>query len=132
MTRNTPRTLITAIAAASLALSGAPALAAATAPAAAPATKADPQVEHAILYLKVLISGLQSDKVQEPVKSELVGCLYNNSLGKITTSMDQLIVDNPGKINRDNANEVLSGLVALCGHKAGAAPATTGKQPTGR
>ena len=129
MTRHVPRKLIAALFGASLALAGAPALAETATP---PAKAADPQVEHAVLYLKVLISGLQSDKVEEKVKSELVGCLYNNSLGKITASMDQLIADNPDKIHRDNANEVLSGLVALCGHHAGAAPTTAGKQPTGR
>ena len=130
-------------------LAAAPALAA---PAAKPAGKAaavpaagtetPAQVKDAMFNLKVLISALQSDKIEQPVKGALVGCLYNNSLGKITDSMEKLIADNPGKISKDNPNQVLSALLAICGYSPEAAAAATGaagasattpkKAPTGR
>ncbi|WP_334185238.1 hypothetical protein [Novosphingobium sp.] len=104
----------------------APAKAASTKPAAAPAAgahAASPEVETAMLYLKVLISGLQSEKVEAPAKGALVGCIYNNSLQKISESMDKVIAENPGKISRDNPTELLSAMVAICGYKP-TAPAT--------
>jgi hypothetical protein len=97
------------------------------APAAA-AAQAPAEVQHAMLYLKVLIGGLQSDKVDQPVKGALVGCLYNNSLGKITESMEKLIAENPGKVSRDDPSQVLSAMVAVCGYKPGAPAAA----PKGR
>jgi len=100
---------------------------AATAAAAAPAQA---QVQDAMLYLKVLISGLQSDKVEQPVKSALVGCLYDNSLGKITDSMDKIIAANPGKIHRDNPSELLSVMAQMCGYKPAGAPAAAAKPGT--
>lgn len=129
------------IIAASVALASAPALAAApkkapAKPAAAASTAQRPpaEVEHAMLYLKVLISGLQSDKVEQPVKGALVGCLYNNSLGKITESMDKVIAENPGKISREDPSQVLAAMVQICGYQPqGAAPAgAPTAQPTGR
>ncbi|MCJ2177599.1 hypothetical protein [Novosphingobium album (ex Hu et al. 2023)] len=103
------------------ALPGTSALAAAPAkaPAQAPANKAE--VQDAMLYLKVLISGLQSDKVEQPVKGALVGCLYNNSLGQITESMDKVIAENPGKIHKDNPSELLGVMVRICGYNPQAA-----------
>jgi hypothetical protein len=120
------------------ALAATPALAAtksAAKPAAKPAMAAaaaqpPAQVQDAMLYLKVLISALQSDKIEQPVKGALVGCLYNNSLGKITDSMEKLIADNPGKVSRDNPNQVLSALVAVCGYRAEGAAAAPSATPT--
>ncbi|GFE74298.1 MULTISPECIES: hypothetical protein [Novosphingobium] len=111
----------------------APAKAAAPAKtAAAPAAGAhapSPEVERAMLYLKVLISGLQSDKVEPPAKGALVGCIYTNSLQKISDSMDKVIAENPGKIHRENPSELLSAMVAICGYKPAAAaqPAPQGR-----
>jgi len=93
------------------------------------------QVEHAMLYLNVLVSGLQSDKVDQPIKGTLVGCLYDNSLGTITTSMDKVIEENPGKISRENPSQLLGVMARICGYTppAGAvAPAPAGKAPKGR
>jgi hypothetical protein len=108
---------------------------------AAPTTESPAEVKDAMLNLKVLISALQSDKIEQPVKGALVGCMYNNSLGKITDSMEKLIADNPGKVSRDNPNQVLSALLAVCGYRAestaagaptaGPAPAPTAT-PAGR
>ncbi|MGE4305603.1 MAG: hypothetical protein AB7E24_16420 [Novosphingobium sp.] len=91
--------------------------------AAAPAkgTQSQAEVNDAMLYLKVLISGLQSEKVEQPVKGALVGCLYNNSLGKITESMDKVIAENPGKIHKDNPAELLGVMVRICGYNPQAA-----------
>jgi len=109
----------------------APKKAPAKAPVAATAQTPPPEVEHAMFYLKVLISALQSDKVEQPVKGALVGCIYNNSLSKITDSMDKVIAENAGKISRDDPNQVLSAMVAICGYKpVGAAPAAA--TPQGR
>jgi hypothetical protein len=97
----------------------------ASAPAAKPGAGGDGQVQSALLYLKVLISGLQSDKVDEPVKAALVGCLYDNSLGKISQSMDKVIAENSGKIHKDNPSEVLSVMARICGYQpAQGAPGT--------
>lgn len=110
---------------AALVLLSAPAMgatAAAGKPAAGPASRE--QVQHAELYLKVLIGGLQSDKVPEPVKGALVGCIYTNSLSKISDSMDKVIAANPSKIHRDKPNELLEAMAAICGYRsAAAAPA---------
>ncbi|MEJ2409739.1 MAG: hypothetical protein P8Y48_10495 [Novosphingobium sp.] len=97
-----------------LASTGALAAAPAKAPVKAGADKTE--VQDAMLYLKVLISGLQSDKIEQPVKGALVGCLYNNSLGKITDSMEKVIAENPGKIHKDNPSELLGAMVRICGY----------------
>ncbi|MGF7153252.1 hypothetical protein [Novosphingobium gossypii] len=124
---------------ATLAIAGtlsAPAFAAAKAaakpaakPAAAAPAAADGPEQHAMLYLKVLISGLQSEQVPEPVKSALVGCIYDNSLGKITESMDKVIAENSGKISRDNPSELLSLMAQICGYKPAAGAAGTAPAP---
>lgn len=111
----------------------APAKAGAAAPAAG-AHAPSPELESAMLYLKVLISGLQSEKVEGPAKGALVGCIYNNSLQKISESMDKVIAENPGKISRDNPTELLSAMVAICGYKptapAAGAPGASGATAT--
>ena len=118
------------------ALVASPALAANEAPAKSAASeKAPADVQDAMLYLKVMISALQSDDIQQPVKGGLVGCLYNNSLGAITTSTNKLIVENPGKVGRDNPNQVLGALVAVCGinpDEAAGAPKATPAKPSSK
>ena len=91
----------------------------------ASASASQTQVQHAELYLKVLIGGLQSEKVPQEVKGTLVGCIYNHSLGELTANLDKLISENADKIHRDKPNELLEGMAALCGYKpsAGAKPA---------
>ncbi|WP_159976124.1 MULTISPECIES: hypothetical protein [unclassified Novosphingobium] len=120
------RALFLALAATGLVAGGVPALAA-PAKKAAPANKAAAmapaagaqatQSEHAVLYLKVLISALQSDQVKEEAKSALVGCLYENSLGKISEGMDKVIAENADKVQRDKPAEVFAVLAAVCGYK---------------
>ncbi|AOR76261.1 hypothetical protein LH128_04614 [Sphingomonas sp. LH128] len=135
--------LVLTVATAALAIAGTSSVAYAAAPKAAAKSAAKPaaaapaggdsQAQHAMLYLKVLISGLQSDKIEEPVKGALVGCIYDNSLGKITESMDKVIAENSGKISRDNPSELLSVMAQICGYKptapaAGTAPAKPAPQ----
>ncbi|WP_285017774.1 hypothetical protein [Novosphingobium sp. fls2-241-R2A-195] len=135
--------LVLTVATAALAIAGTSSVACAAAPKAAAKSAAKPaaaapaggdsQAQHAMLYLKVLISGLQSDKIEEPVKGALVGCIYDNSLGKITESMDKVIAENSGKISRDNPSELLSVMAQICGYKptapaAGTAPAKPAPQ----
>ena len=133
--RNIANSLTAATLAAGLALGyggSAAAAAPAPAPAATPAPQADQaQVEGAMLYLRVLISALQSDKVEQPVKGALVGCLYNNSLSTISGSMDKVIAQNPDKIHRDNPSELLSAMAQICGYTPAAA-AGSEKAPKGR
>lgn len=123
------RTIATLMAG-TLLMAGAANAQAATPPAAhgkpgAPAGKA--QVQDAMLYLNVLISGLQSDKVEQPIKGVLVGCLYNNSLGTISESMDKVIAENPGKIHKDKPGELLGVMVRICGYDPKASPAPSGR-----
>ena len=107
---------------------------------AAASTQASSQVQDAMLYLKVLISALQSETIEQPIKGVLVGCLYNASLGTITENMGKLIAQNPGKVSRDNPTQVLSALLAVCGYNAAdatakpgaAAPAAKPTAPAGR
>lgn len=138
--RNIAKILISAafLAGAGSALAAAPAktapkAASSSAPTPAPAG-GDAQVQDAMLYLKVLISGLQSDKVEQPIKGALVGCLYNNSLGKITDSMDKVIAENPGKINKSDPSELLSVMARICGYQPAGAPSATPPKnaPAGR
>lgn len=139
--RNIAKIMISA-ALVTLGTSGALAATPAKAPSKAPAPANKAEVENAMLYLKVLISGLQSDKVEQPIKGALVGCLYNNSLGAITDSMDKVIAENPGKIRRDNPSELLGAMARICGYTpqtgassapgAGPTQSAPGSAPAGR
>jgi len=104
----------------------APKAAAAKPAAAAAGTQAPPEVQDAMLYLKVLISALQSETIEQPIKGALVGCLYNESLGAITENMGKLIAQNPGKVSKDNPTQVLSAMLAVCGYRSEDAPAQPG------
>jgi len=133
------RALFLALAATGLVAGGVPALAA-PAKKAAPATKAAApaagaqvaQSEHAVLYLKVLISALQSDQVKEEAKSALVGCLYENSLGKISEGVDKVIAENADKVQRDKPAEVFAVLTAVCGYKGDPTQPSPAAPTTGR
>lgn len=111
-------------------------------PATSAAADAKPpqQVQDAMLYLKVMISALQSETLEQPIKGAIVGCLYNATLGTITENMTKLMAQNPGKVSRDNPTQVLSALLAVCGYNAseaaaqpgGTAPAAKPTAPAGR
>ena len=73
--------------------------------------------QHTLEYLKVLISALQSDKVEEPVKGALVGCLYGNSLRTIGLAMDEAISKAPASFSRTDPNNLLGLMAHVCGYK---------------
>jgi hypothetical protein len=135
------RAILPILAVASLALGAVPANAAtpkkaaaapkAAAPAAPTAAQAA-QSEHAVLYLKVLISALQSDQIKQDAKSALVGCLYENPLGKISESMDKVFAENADKVHRDKPAEVLAVLTAVCGFQGDPTQPAPAPAPSGR
>ncbi|MED5546497.1 hypothetical protein [Novosphingobium decolorationis] len=84
---------------------------------AAPAQPKAEDVQNAVLYLNVMVSALRSEQVEEPVKNALVGCLYNNALGKIGTSVDGLIAKNADKVHRDKPGELLQAIALVCGYQ---------------
>ncbi|HEY1124961.1 MAG TPA: hypothetical protein VGE65_04960 [Sphingobium sp.] len=138
------------IAAAALALAGMsgvalaqakpkPAAPAARAP--TPATNLPPslqptkeQIEEAAFQMRVLVAGMNSDKVEAPVKDALFECLYQNSFSKISDGIGKVIAGNPGKINKRDPEQVLGVMAGICGYRpkpdAAAAPATPAPTPT--
>lgn len=91
----------------------------------APLTK--DQQDHAVQDFSILTSAMRSDKVSNDLKSALMGCIYSNPLSTITTAIDGVIKDNPGKVDRANADQVLGVMAVVCGYQppAGAAPGAT-------
>ncbi len=92
------------------------------------------QQAHAVQNFAVLASAMQSDKVPEGVKAALMGCIYSNKLETIGDAIDKLIAANPGKIDREKPEDLLSAMVAVCGYKGdAAAPAANApaKPPAG-
>ena len=98
------------------------------APGAADTTKS----EHAVLYLTVLISALQSEQIKDEAKTALVGCLYDNPLSKITDSMDKVFAENADKVHREKPSEVLAVLTAVCGYKGDPTQPAPAAAPAGR
>lgn len=80
------------------------------------------QQAHAVQNFAVLASAMQSDKVPEGVKAALMGCIYSNKLETIGDAIDKLIAANPGKVDREKPEDLLSAMVAVCGYKGDAAP----------
>lgn len=102
----------------------------AAAPAASEGLTAE-QRDHAIQDFGVMSSAMRSDKVPDDVKSALMGCIYSNTLGKITTAIDKVSADNPGKVDRKNADSVLGAMAAVCGYRPSqAAPSATAPAPS--
>jgi hypothetical protein len=112
----------------------APALAQAKETATAPLTK--DQKDHAVEDFGILSSAMRSDQVPDDVKAALMGCIYSNSLGKISTAIDEVIAKNPGKVDRAKPDSILGAMAAICGYKpseAAATPPPSGqKAPVGR
>jgi len=107
-----------------IALAGIAMLAAAPAPllaqAKAPPPKAAPskaKVEAAVFRLRVIVSAFQSDKVAAPIKDALFGCMYENSMQKISDAVDKVIAANPGKIKPNDPTQMLGVIAGTCGYK---------------
>ncbi len=132
-----------------IAVAGAVALALGTAPVAAQAQDATPleslsqeQKDHGVETFKLLASAMQSDKVPESVKSVLMACMYENSVGKISETVDKVIAANPGKIDRAKPEQMVGVIAQVCGYKpdqskaaeapAKNAPAHSSAKPKGR
>jgi hypothetical protein len=73
--------------------------------------------DKAAYNMKLFISAMQSDKIPGEVKDRLFWCLYGNSMGKVGEAMDKVIVDNKGKINRTNADQMLAVMAGVCGYR---------------
>ncbi|WP_443970893.1 hypothetical protein [Sphingobium sp. CR28] len=107
-----------------VALAGVPVMAQAPkAPAARP-RPSKPQLESAAASLKIILSALQSDKVEAPIKDALFGCMYENNLAKISEATDKVIAANSGKVDRKNPNQMLGVIAGVCGYRPKTAPAT--------
>jgi hypothetical protein len=93
------------------------------------------QIEQVAFELRVLVSALNSDKVEAPVKEALSQCIYNNSFAKISETMGKVIAENKGKVELRNADQMLFIMVRVCGYDpqkaaaVGAKPATPAPQP---
>jgi hypothetical protein len=118
-----------AFSAAALLLAGTqtPAFAQAKAPVKPAAT--EEQQTHAVQAFAVMSSAMRSDKIGNDVKSALMGCIYSNKLETISDAIDKLILANPGKVDRNNADQLLSAMVAVCGYKPTSAPTAAPPAP---
>jgi len=83
--------------------------------------------DHAIQDFGVMSSAMRSDKVPDEVKSALMGCIYSNSLSKISGAIDKVSADNPGKVDRKSPDSILGAMAAVCGYE----PSTTAAAPAG-
>jgi hypothetical protein len=106
------------------------------APAAGAAPKAVPltqeQQDHGIQVFGILASAMQSANVPNEVKSALMSCVYDNSVGSISQTVDKVLEANPGKVDRTKPDQLLSVIAQICGYepKAGAAAAPAPKATT--
>jgi hypothetical protein len=91
------------------------------------------QQEHGIRTFGLLASAMQSKNVPNEVKSVLMLCVYENSVGKISEAMDKVVAANPGKIDSAKPEEMLSLMAQICGYEppatAKAAPDTAPATP---
>ena len=71
------------------------------------------QLQHAAENFRIMVSGLQSDKIPQPVKSILFTCAYGNPFSKISENTDKLMTEK--KLDRKNPTQVLSAMAAVCG-----------------
>ena len=83
--------------------------------------------DHAIQDFGVMSSAMRSDKVPDEVKSALMGCIYSNSLSKISGAIDKVSADNPGKVDRKSPDSILGAMAAVCGYE----PSATAAAPAG-
>ena len=87
------------------------------------------QKDHGVETFRVLASAMQSPNVPEKVKSVLMGCMYENSVGKISEAVDGVIKDNPGKIDRTKPEQVVGVIARICGYEPDPAAATAPAAP---
>jgi hypothetical protein len=84
--------------------------------------------QNAVTYLRVLVSGLESESLNQEIKNVLMGCIYGNSLRHITEQMDRSLQANPG-IERTNPSQLVSVMARVCGYRpTGTQPPASGAQ----
>ncbi|NWK96607.1 hypothetical protein DM806_13225 [Sphingobium lactosutens] len=121
--RSTALAAIFAIGALPVAL---PACASAQTTRAAP-TKA--QLDSAAYVLRIVMTALQSNEVEQPVKNALFDCLYSNSIGEISAEADKVIAANAGKVDRKDASQMLAVIAGTCGYRPAAAAGKPAAKP---
>jgi hypothetical protein len=88
------------------------------------------QKDHGVETFRVLASAMQSTNVPDDVKSVLMACMYENSVGKISEAVDGVIKDNPGKVDRTKPEQIVGVIARICGYEPKAATsATPGAKP---
>jgi hypothetical protein len=87
-------------------------------PAAAADTPAKPtqaQLQSAQATLSFIVSAINSKDVPTEMKNDLFGCLYENSLSKISAARDEVLAKNKGKIDENNPTQQLIVIAEICG-----------------
>lgn len=79
-------------------------------------------IDNAAVVLRVISSALQSDAVEQPVKTALFECLYANSLAQVSRATDKVIAANAGKVDRKDASQMLAVIAGVCGYRPAAGP----------
>ncbi|HEY7808114.1 MAG TPA: hypothetical protein VIC34_13025 [Croceibacterium sp.] len=128
------RTLVLGTAALALVATHAPARAQGAKPL---TTLTQEQKDHGVETFRLIASAMQSENVPSDVKSVLMGCMYENPIGKISETVDSALAANPGKIDRTKPEQMLSVIAQVCGYEPpatgtaapGKAPAAPGKPP---
>ena len=102
-----------------------------TAKPATPRTLTEEQKTHGIETFRLIASGMQSQNVPDDVKSVLMGCIYENAIGKISDAVDQVVAANPDKVDRTKPEQMLGVIASVCGYepKDEAAAPASGKTP---
>jgi hypothetical protein len=114
----------------------------AAAPAAAPAAPKTPSpeevanIQRAVVILRGFNLAFESKEVQQPVKGQLLSCLYNNKLSTISSAAKRVLDQNPD-LKADDAGTLYRVAAGVCGitfkkvegAAAGAATPPAGKAP---
>lgn len=81
----------------------------------APTKPTQAQLKSAQATLSYIVSAINSKDVPTEMKNGLFGCLYENSLSKISTARDEVLAKNKGKIDESNPTQQLIVISEICG-----------------
>ena len=87
------------------------------------------QKDHGVETFRLIASAMQSQNVPDDVKSVLMGCIYENPIGKISEATDKVIAANPGKVDRTKPEQMLSVIAQICGYEPPKDAATPAPAP---
>ena len=93
------------------------------------ATPTKAQLDSAAYTLRIIMTALQSNQVEQPVKNALFDCLYSNSIGEISAEADKVIAANAGKVDRKDASQMLAVIAGTCGYRPAAGKPTAKPAP---